>query len=132
MRSLGQCGEARREVPWGLELSRDNTTLERASRVLALCGAESDALSISNELAKGFPGVTNTNRVSLPVTAAAVAMGCGVTCACSLARPEPVTPYYYVMFAEFWPAYLRGQAYLQVKDGRGSRRRVPEHRGPPR
>ena len=31
------------EVSAGLELSRDNVTLERASRVLALCGAGRDA-----------------------------------------------------------------------------------------
>ena len=32
---VGQCAEARSEVPAGLALSRDNLTLERASRVLA-------------------------------------------------------------------------------------------------
>ena len=70
---VGQCAEARSEVAAGLELSRDNVTLERASRVLALCGAEREALSLSSELAKRFPDATLTIRVSLPVTAAALA-----------------------------------------------------------
>ncbi len=43
----GQCGDARREVSAGLELSRDNFTLERAARTLALCGAGSQASSLS-------------------------------------------------------------------------------------
>ena len=52
---VGQCAEARSEVPPGLALSRDNLTLERASRVLALCGAAAEASSLSSELAKRFP-----------------------------------------------------------------------------
>src|SRR4029077_18655078 len=35
--AVGECGEVRREVTAGLELSRDNLTLERASRPLGLC-----------------------------------------------------------------------------------------------
>jgi TolA-binding protein len=34
--------------------------------------------------------------------------------------------------AEFWPAYLRGQAYLQLKDGQAAAaefRTIVEHRG---
>ena len=35
-----QCGTALNEVSAGLALRRDNFTLERAGRTLALCGAE--------------------------------------------------------------------------------------------
>ncbi len=45
---------------------------------------------------------------------------------------DPVKPYDHAPASEFWPAYLRGQAYLQLKDGRAAGvqfRGHPEHRG---
>ena len=49
---------------------------------------------------------------------------CGAaTPARALELLEPVKPYDHAPSAEFWPAYLRGQAYLQLRDGRGGRRR---------
>jgi tetratricopeptide (TPR) repeat protein len=128
---VGQCAEARRDVTAGLELGRDNGTLERASRVLALCGAGREALSLSSEVAKRFPDATLTNRVSLPVTAAAVAIEEGEP-ARALALLEPVRRYDHAGSAEFWPAYLRGQAYLQLKDGRAAAsefENIVTHRG---
>jgi tetratricopeptide (TPR) repeat protein len=114
--SVGQCAEARSEVDSGLGLSRDNLTLERASRVLALCGSENEALSLSSELAKRFPKATLTIRVSLPVTAAVLAIERGEP-ARGLEQLEPVKPYDRTPSSEFWPVYLRGQAYVQLKDG---------------
>jgi len=114
--SVGQCAEARSEVASGLELSRDNLTLERASRVLALCGSGNEALSLSSELAKQFPNATQTIRVSSPVTAAALAIERGEPVR-GLEQFEPVKPYDRTPSSEFWPVYLRGQAYVQLKDG---------------
>jgi tetratricopeptide (TPR) repeat protein len=128
---VGQCADARRDVSTGLELSRDNATLERASRVLALCGAGREALTLSNEVAKRFPDATLTNRMSLPVTAAAVAIEQG-DAARGLALLDPVRRYDHAPSAEFWPSYLRGQAYLQLKDGRAAAlefRSIVDHRG---
>ena len=71
---VGQCGEARRETSAALDLGRDNFTLERASRALALCDAAGEASSLSVELANRFPDATLTTRVQLPVTAAALAI----------------------------------------------------------
>jgi eukaryotic-like serine/threonine-protein kinase len=116
---VGQCADARHEVPVGLELSRDNLTLERASRVLALCGVEREAMNLSNELAKRFPEATLTLRVSLPVTAAALALQ-RHDAAQALDALEPVRPYDRVPSGEFWPSYLRGQAYLQQKNGQAA------------
>ena len=70
----GQCAEARREAAAGLELSRDNFTLERASRTLALCDAAARPRRLSAELANRFPNATLTTRIQLPVTAAALAV----------------------------------------------------------
>jgi hypothetical protein len=45
---------------------------------------------------------------------------------------DSVWPYDHVPVAEFWPAYLRGQAYLQLKDGRAAGAQfqsILDHRG---
>jgi tetratricopeptide (TPR) repeat protein len=128
---VGQCAEARGGVSTGLELSRDNAALEKASRVLALCGASREASSLSGELAKRFPDATLTIRVSLPVTAAAAALEQREP-ARAIALLDPVKPYDHTPSAEFWPAYLRGQAYLQLKDGRAAGvefQSIVDHRG---
>lgn len=128
---LGQCADARREAAAGLELSRDNATLEHSSRALALCGAAREAVALSNELARRFPDATLTNRVALPVTAAAVAIARGEARQ-AIALLEPVKPYDHAPSAEFWPLYLRGQAYLDLKDGAGAASEfqgIVDHRG---
>ena len=57
----GQCDEARRDVATGTTISRDNFTLERANRALALCGASSDVAALSAELERRFPEATLTD-----------------------------------------------------------------------
>jgi hypothetical protein len=129
--ALEQCGEVRAETAAGLVLSRDNTTLERASRALGLCGAGTEASSLSSELAKRFPEATLTLRVQLPVAAAALAVRRGESKQ-ALDLLEPVRRYDHAPGSEFWPAYLRGQAYLQLKDGRAAAaefRSILDHRG---
>jgi len=113
---VGQCGRARAEAGAALSLSRDNFTLERAGRALALCGATADAATLSTELANRFPEATLTRRIQLPVIAAALAVQRG-DAAGAVAPLEGVRPYERARGAEFWPGYLRGLAYLSAKDG---------------
>lgn len=112
---VGQCTDALAEVDTGLGLSRDNGTLERASRVSALCGRAEAATSLSKEVVSKFPDATLTNRISVPVTAAIVAMHRG-DAQRALALLEPVRKYDHAPSAEFWPLYLRGLAHLELKD----------------
>jgi Tfp pilus assembly protein PilF len=129
--TAGQCGEARREITAGLELGRDNFTLERASRTLALCDAASEASSLSAELANRFPNATLTARIQLPAIAAALAIRRAEP-ARALELLDSVKPYDHAPAAEFWPAYLRGLAYLQSKDGRSAVvqfQSILDHRG---
>ena len=128
---VGQCGEARSEISAGLMLSRDNSTLEHASRALALCGAEREALELSSELAKRFPEAVFTNRLQIPLTAAAAASARG-DAARTIELLQPVRRFDHAPSAEFWPPYLRGQAYLQLKNGQAAAaefRTIIEHRG---
>lgn len=113
---VGQCAEARSEAVAAVGMSRDNFTLEAAGRALAWCGADGEASNLSSELARRFPDALLTTRLTLPVMAAATAIRDG--------RPErglellePVRPFDHSPVAEFWPAYLRGEALLQLKRG---------------
>jgi Tfp pilus assembly protein PilF len=127
----GQCEETLREVAGGFELRRDNFTLERAGRALALCGFGGRAASLSAELANRFPTATLTGRVQIPVIAAALALQRGEARR-ALELLEPVKPYDHAPSAEFWPAYIRGRAYLQLKDGRAADvqfQNILDHRG---
>jgi Tfp pilus assembly protein PilF len=126
-----ECPDARREVAAGLEMSRDNFTLERASRVRALCGDGQEVSQLSGELSNRFPNATLTTRIQLPVTMAALALKRREP-ARTLESLETVRPYDHAPASEFWPAYLRGLAYLQSKEGESAAaqfRTILEHRG---
>jgi len=126
----GECADARREIAAGLELGRDNFTLERAGRVQSLCGGGEGA-NLAGELADRFPDATLTARIQLPVAAAALALQRGEP-ARALGLLASVRPYDHAPSSEFWPAYLRGQAHLQLKNGRAAAtefQSILEHRG---
>jgi tetratricopeptide (TPR) repeat protein len=125
------CPDVTRQVQRALELSRDNFTLERSSRALALCGAEDAALNLTRELTSRFPSATLTTRLQVPVTAAIGAARRGDS-ARALQLLEAVAPYDDVPAAEFWPSYLRGQAYLRLKQPREAVAQfghITDHRG---
>jgi tetratricopeptide (TPR) repeat protein len=117
MAVAGTCQDATRQSERALGLSRDNFTAERVSRALALCGAEEEAIRLTQELVSRFSSATLTTELQVPVTAAVVAARRGES-ARSLRLLEPVAPYDHVPAAEFWPSYIRGQAYLTLKQPR--------------
>jgi eukaryotic-like serine/threonine-protein kinase len=112
----GQCPQARSEAAAATALSRDNATLEQASRVYALCDAPDEARALSNELAQRFPDATLTMRLARPVTAAALALKAG-DAARAVELLEPVRQYDHAPSGKFWPRYLRGEAYLRLGNG---------------
>jgi Flp pilus assembly protein TadD len=111
----GQCDDAGREALEGVRLSRDNFTLERAGRALALCGDAAEAARLSSELSRQFPRATLTTRVHRPVIAAIIELQQGRARE-ALRLLDPVRPYDHAPAAEFWPSYLRGQAHLAAGD----------------
>jgi len=128
---VGQCADAQREVASGLALSRDNVTVEQASRVLALCGAGGEARALLNELAARFPDATLTMRLARPVTAAILALQQG-DAARAIELLEPVRRYEHAPAGQFWPRYVRAQAYLVSKNERAAAqefRSILERRG---
>jgi len=131
MAVAGTCQDVARQVGRALELSQDNFTMERASRAFALCGAEDAALGLTRGLTARFPSATLTTRLQVPVTAAIGAAQRGES-ARALQLLEAVEPYDHVPAAEFWPSYVRGQAYLRLKQPREAVAQfgqITDHRG---
>jgi hypothetical protein len=96
-----------------MDLSRDGVTLASVGRALAWCGAVAEAGIVSDELATRYPSAILTTSVIVPVIGAAVAV--------QTRRPmralellEPVRSFDHSPAAEFWPAYIRGHAQLQL------------------
>ena len=131
MAVAGTCQDVTRQVGRALELSRDNFTVERASRAFALCGAEDAALGLTRGLTSRFASATLTTKLQVPVTAAIGAVRRGES-ARALQLLEAVEPYDHVPAAEFWPSYVRGQAYLRLKQPREAVAQfghITDHRG---
>jgi hypothetical protein len=127
----GDCGGARTEIVAGLNLNRDNFTLERAARAHALCGGAEASHQLTEELRRRFPAATLTARIHRPLTAAALAAA-QMDFARAIRLLEPVTPYDHAPAAEFWPAYVRGEAYLGMTEAAAASAQfqsILEHRG---
>jgi Tfp pilus assembly protein PilF len=128
---VGQCDLTRQEASTALESSRDNVTMELLARALALCGAEMEASRLVKELESQYPEAMLTLRVAVPIAAAATAVKNGQP-ERAIALLDPVKPYDHSPKAAFWPAYLRGLAYLQLKSAPQADlefRSILEHRG---
>lgn len=131
MAVAGNCTDSRPHSARALRLSRDNFTVERASRTLALCGADQEAAALTRELATRFPSATLTMKLQVPVTTAVIAARQG-DAARALRLLEGVSAYDHAPAAEFWPSYLRGEAYLALKQAREAAaefRRILDRRG---
>jgi serine/threonine protein kinase/tetratricopeptide (TPR) repeat protein len=110
----GDCPTARAEIDSALDLSRDNFTLERSARTLALCGAGEESRALDAELARRYPDATLTQQIQRPVIAALLALQAQPARAIDLL--EAARPYDSAPSAEFWPNYVRGLAYLRLND----------------
>ncbi len=128
---LGQCLDARREADDALALSRDNATISAAGRALAWCGLEASATKLSAELLERFPDAVLTTRIAVPVMAAAVAIRKGQP-AHAVELLETVKTLEHSPAAEFWPVFLRGEAFRQLArpaDAAAAFQGIIEHRG---
>ena len=86
---------------------------------------------MSDELGARFPAATLTARIHRPVIAAALAVRQG-DFSRAIELLDPVKEYDRAPAAEFWPAYLRGEAYLGLRSGPAAAeqfRSILEHRG---
>jgi len=127
----GQCRDVPANAAAGLGLSREYLVMAGAGRALALCGAAVGAHGLLKELSEQFPQATFLKRVQRPVVEALIALRRGEP-ARAIEHLDGVRPYDHVPEGELWPAYVRGQAYSQLKDWTAAAaefRIVLDHRG---
>ena len=112
-----------------LKLARGRASLPRAALALALCGQAGQAKPLVDELTKRYPEDTIINSIWLPVIRAAIDLQRGNAAG---AIEQLQTASRYEAAAEFWPQYLRGQAYLKLKQGTEAAtefQKILDHRG---
>ncbi len=130
---LGNCQTSKTSVAQGLTFRRGRLPLARAALALALCGATPQAQPLADELAKRFPEDTASQEIWLPTIRAALSLQRGVSDNGAAQAIEQLrNTARYEAAAEFWPQYLRGQAYLKL--GRGAEaatefQKILDHRG---
>lgn len=109
---FGDCRRARTDAAQGLKSARGRASLPRAALALALCNEVNEAQSLADELSKHYPEDTLLNSIWLPAIRAALELQRG-NATQALERLQAAARY--EAAAEFWPQYVRGQAYLQLK-----------------
>jgi eukaryotic-like serine/threonine-protein kinase len=107
------CGRATAKAAEGLALERGRSSLPRAALALALCGELNGVKPLVDELAKRYPDDTLLSSIWLPAVHAALELQRGN----ADQAIERLQVCRYEAAAEFWPQYLRGQAYLNLKQG---------------
>jgi eukaryotic-like serine/threonine-protein kinase len=126
---LGNCRQAREQTAKALAISQSQLTMVAAGHALAACGEHSHAQAITSELAKRFPTDTLLNKVSLPLVQARIEMQ-RANPARAVELLETARPY--EGSALFQVAYLRGQAYVDLRRGADAAaefQRILDHRG---
>ncbi|MGH9843241.1 MAG: hypothetical protein ACREEM_31260, partial [Blastocatellia bacterium] len=126
---FGDCQRARTDAARGLKLERGRVSIPRAALALALCSEMNQAKPLIDELAKRYSEDTVINSIWLPAIRAALELQRGNA---SQAIEQLQTTSRYEAAAEFWPQYLRGQAYLNLKQGAEAVmefQKILEHRG---
>ena len=116
-------------VQTALNLARGRASLPRAALALALCGQTDQAKPLVDELTKRYPEDTIINSIWLPVIRAAIDLQRG-NAAGTIEQLQTTSRY--EAAAEFWPQYLRGQAYLKLKQGTEAAtefQKILDHRG---
>ena len=108
------CGKVSALTSKALSFSRDLSNLHHSANALAICGQAAAAQSLVEEMHKRFPQDTLLNNVWIPLIRAQLelARGNGER-AVDLLQPA----HNYEVFGDYWPQYVRAQAYAKKGDG---------------
>jgi serine/threonine protein kinase/tetratricopeptide (TPR) repeat protein len=126
---VGRCGAAQARSARALALAQEQPVLQGAAVAAAICGETSEALKVSEVLALRFPQSTLVHELWIPVIKAAVEI--------RKANPRSALRWLeslksYERAAQFWPEYLRAQAYMQLRkplEASAEFQRILDHRG---
>ena len=127
--TFGNCGPVSEVIKQALDLSREHANLANAANAYAACGQAGQAQTYIDDLSKRFAKDTLLNTNSLPVARAQIELNRG-NAAQALQLLEPARKY--EVYGDFWPQYLRGQAYLKLKNGAQAAtefKSILDHRG---
>ena len=125
---FGNCRRAGADAAQGLNLARGRASLPRAALVRALCDETNQAKLLVDELINRYPEDTLIQSIWLPEIRAAMELRRGE----AAQALDQLQASRYEAAAEFWPQYLRGQAYIMLKRGAEATtefQKILDHRG---
>jgi serine/threonine protein kinase/tetratricopeptide (TPR) repeat protein len=128
---VGNTAQARELVRTALAMDRSRPTLTSAGYALATAGDVTPAAAIADELIKRFPTDTLVNNVAAPSIRAQVELSRGSP-AKALELLPAATPFEFGWPARVMPSYVRGQAYLHLRQGKEAAEQfqnILNHRG---
>ncbi|HMI50528.1 MAG TPA: protein kinase [Candidatus Saccharimonadales bacterium] len=132
--AYGYAGSARRAVEDALRGTKDMNTRALSARALAQIGETARAEKLVDELAAEFPSQTLLNAVHLPIARALVYLQRNAP-AEAVRVLEPGRKFengFGPTSANFWPAYVRGLAFLKMNQGPEAAaefQKILDHRG---
>jgi serine/threonine protein kinase/Flp pilus assembly protein TadD len=127
--SLNNCSRATQLAKQALALSREQANLFSAANAYARCGEGPPAQTLVDELTKVFPFDTLLNASWLPIIKAQNELNKGNA---QQAIQLLESTRRYEAFGDYWPQYLRGEAYLKVNNGAQAAeefKTILDHRG---
>ena len=127
--TFGNCAPVTEIVTSALALSRERANLVAAANALAACGQAAAAQANMDELSRRFPQDTLLSTISIPIARAQLELNRGN--AAQVIQLLDAAKKYEVA-GEFWPQYLRGQAYLKLGNGAQAAtefKTIIDHRG---
>jgi tetratricopeptide (TPR) repeat protein len=127
--SLNNCSRATQLAKQALALSREQANLFSAANAYARCGQAAQAQTLVDELTKVFPFDTLLNASWLPIIKAQNELNKGNA---QQAIQLLESTRRYEAFGDYWPQYLRGEAYLKVNNGAQAAeefKTILDHRG---
>jgi serine/threonine protein kinase/Flp pilus assembly protein TadD len=126
---LGHCTDGLASASQSLSIERTRVSLFRAALARTLCGESSQAQLLMEELTSRYSSNATVNWRYFPVLRAALELNRD-DAASAVEALRPASRY--EAAAEFWPQYLRGQAYLRLRkgpEGAAEFRKILAHRG---
>ena len=127
----GNAAQARERVRAALALGRNRFELASIGVALGTAGDVAQASAIADELNKQFPTDTLVSRIWVPSMRGAIEVSRGNP-AKAIELLQPATPYEFGWPARVMPSYVRGVAYLHLRQGKEAAEQfqnILNHRG---
>ena len=127
----GNAAQTRERVRAALALGRNRFELASVGVALGTAGDVAQASAIADELNKQFPTDTLVSRIWVPAMRGAVEVSRGNP-AKAIELLQPATPYEFGWPARVMPSYVRGVAYLHMRQGKEAAEQfqnILNHRG---